>query len=75
MAGAQLNLYNVQFEDSGTYGCDAMNARGKDYHTARVSVEGKRNFKCHVSKKTRAKSASLSTELLLQETCFVCPLS
>ncbi|KAM4573818.1 contactin-1a isoform 1-T3 [Odontesthes bonariensis] len=39
MAGAQLNLYNVQFEDSGTYGCDAMNVRGKDYHTARVSVE------------------------------------
>ncbi|CAG5957770.1 unnamed protein product [Menidia menidia] len=39
MAGAQLHLYNVQFEDSGTYECQATNVRGKDYHTARVSVE------------------------------------
>lgn len=39
MAGAQLHLYNVQFEDGGTYKCEAMNSRGKDYHSARVSVE------------------------------------
>lgn len=40
MAGAHLHLYNVQFEDGGTYQCEAVNSRGKDYHTARVSVEG-----------------------------------
>uniref|UniRef100_A0A7N6BN63 Contactin 1 n=1 Tax=Anabas testudineus TaxID=64144 RepID=A0A7N6BN63_ANATE len=39
MAGAQLHLFNVQFEDDGTYRCEAVNSRGKDYHTARVSVE------------------------------------
>lgn len=42
MAGAQLHLFNVQFEDEGTYRCEAVNSRGKDYHTARVSVEGKK---------------------------------
>ncbi|XP_074533175.1 contactin-1a [Halichoeres trimaculatus] len=39
MAGAHLHLYNVQFEDEGTYQCEAVNSRGKDYHAARVSVE------------------------------------
>ncbi|XP_070686327.1 contactin-1a-like isoform X2 [Pempheris klunzingeri] len=39
MAGAHLHLYNVQFEDAGTYQCEAVNSRGKDYHAARVSVE------------------------------------
>uniref|UniRef100_A0A4W6FK14 Contactin 1 n=1 Tax=Lates calcarifer TaxID=8187 RepID=A0A4W6FK14_LATCA len=39
MAGAHLHLYNVQFEDGGTYRCEAVNSRGKDYHTARLSVE------------------------------------
>lgn len=40
MGGAQLHLYKVQFEDSGTYQCEAANSKGKDYHRARVSVEG-----------------------------------
>ncbi|XP_019128195.1 contactin-1a isoform X1 [Larimichthys crocea] len=39
MAGAHLHLYNVQFEDGGTYQCEAVNSKGKDYHSARVSVE------------------------------------
>uniref|UniRef100_UPI003AACDCA7 contactin-1a-like n=1 Tax=Centroberyx gerrardi TaxID=166262 RepID=UPI003AACDCA7 len=39
MPGAHLHLYNVQFEDAGTYQCEAVNSKGKDYHTARVSVE------------------------------------
>lgn len=39
MAGAHLHLYNVQFEDAGSYQCEAVNSRGKDYHAARVSVE------------------------------------
>ena len=40
MEGAHLHLYNVQFEDAGTYQCEAVNSKGKDYHTARLSVEG-----------------------------------
>lgn len=40
MAGANLHLYNVQFEDAGRYQCEAVNSKGKDYHAARVSVEG-----------------------------------
>lgn len=43
MAGAHLHLFNVQFEDSGTYQCEAVNSKGKDYHTARLSVEGEEN--------------------------------
>lgn len=42
-AGAHLHLYNVQFEDSGTYQCEAVNSKGKDYHAARLSVEGEKN--------------------------------
>lgn len=49
MAGAHLHLYNVQFEDGGTYQCEAVNSRGKDYHAARVSVEGKNHVVCHDS--------------------------
>lgn len=40
-AGAHLHLYNVQVEDGGTYRCEAVNSKGKDYHSARVSVEGR----------------------------------
>uniref|UniRef100_A0A3Q3A945 Contactin 1 n=1 Tax=Kryptolebias marmoratus TaxID=37003 RepID=A0A3Q3A945_KRYMA len=39
MAGAQLYLYNVKFDDSGTYRCEAVNSKGKDFHHADVSVE------------------------------------
>lgn len=46
MTGTQLHLYNVQFEDGGTYKCEAINSKGKDYHTARVSVEGNLKFSC-----------------------------
>lgn len=43
MAGAQLHLFNVQSEDEGTYRCEAVNSKGKDHHTARVSVQGTKN--------------------------------
>ncbi|XP_058501947.1 contactin-1a-like [Solea solea] len=49
MEGAHLHLYNVQFEDGGTYRCEASNSRGKDYHTARVSVEAFPEWVEHIS--------------------------
>lgn len=48
MEGAQLHLYNVQFEDDGVYRCEAVNSRGKDYHTAHVSVEGTGLSVCNI---------------------------
>ncbi|KAF7669853.1 hypothetical protein LDENG_00128960 [Lucifuga dentata] len=39
MSGAHLHLFNVQFEDEGTYQCEAANSKGKDHHSARLSVE------------------------------------
>ncbi|CAN9498950.1 unnamed protein product [Ophioblennius macclurei] len=49
LGGTQLHLYNVQFEDGGTYKCEAMNSKGKDYHTARVSVEAYPEWVDHIS--------------------------
>uniref|UniRef100_A0A669D359 Contactin 1 n=1 Tax=Oreochromis niloticus TaxID=8128 RepID=A0A669D359_ORENI len=49
MTGTQLHLYNVQFEDGGTYKCEAVNSKGKDYHTARVSVEAFPEWVEHIS--------------------------
>ena len=40
MVGAHLHLFNVQFEDAGSYTCESRNSKGKDHHTARLSVEG-----------------------------------
>ncbi|KAI9519747.1 Contactin-1a [Dissostichus eleginoides] len=49
MAGAHLHLYNVQFEDGGSYQCEAVNSRGKDYHNARLSVEAFPEWVQHIS--------------------------
>ncbi|XP_068579023.1 contactin-1a-like [Cebidichthys violaceus] len=49
MAGAHLHLYSVQFEDAGSYQCEAVNSRGKDYHAARVSVEAFPEWVEHIS--------------------------
>ncbi|KAM7002150.1 contactin-1a isoform 1-T4 [Tautogolabrus adspersus] len=49
MAGAHLHLFNVQFEDGGTYQCEAVNSRGKDYHAARLSVEAYPEWVEHIS--------------------------
>ncbi|KAM6926248.1 contactin-1a-like isoform 1-T2 [Lycodopsis pacificus] len=49
MAGAHLHLYNVQFEDAGSYQCEVMNSKGKDYHAARVSVEAFPEWVEHIS--------------------------
>lgn len=39
MAGAHLHLKNIQIEDAGTYQCEAINSKDKDYHSGRLSVE------------------------------------
>ncbi|XP_034031989.1 contactin-1a [Thalassophryne amazonica] len=49
MAGAHLYLYNVQFEDAGNYRCEASNSKGKDYHTAHISVEAFPEWVEHIS--------------------------
>ncbi|XP_075905735.1 contactin-1a [Nelusetta ayraudi] len=48
-AGAHLHLYDVQVEDGGTYQCEAVNSKGKDYHSARVSVEAFPEWVEHIS--------------------------
>uniref|UniRef100_A0AAY4DVU5 Contactin 1 n=1 Tax=Denticeps clupeoides TaxID=299321 RepID=A0AAY4DVU5_9TELE len=39
LAGGQLHLRNVQYEDEGTYECEALNSKGKDWHRANIHVE------------------------------------
>jgi receptor-type tyrosine-protein phosphatase zeta len=56
MAGAHLHLYNVQYEDEGTYECEALNSKGKDWHRARVSVEGRATNKVYILQLGRYKS-------------------
>lgn len=46
MSGSQLHLYNIQVKDSGVYKCEAINSKGKDFHSARVSVEGRGMLRC-----------------------------
>ncbi|XP_034735560.1 contactin-1a-like isoform X1 [Etheostoma cragini] len=58
MAGAHLHLYNVQFEDEGSYQCEAVNSRGKDYHAARVSVEAFPEWVEHISSTEKDLSSS-----------------
>lgn len=38
-SGAVLHLYNVQYEDVGKYDCEAINTKGKDWHSAWLYVE------------------------------------
>lgn len=49
MAGAHLHLNNIQIEDAGLYQCEALNSKGKDYHSARVSVEAFPEWVEHIS--------------------------
>lgn len=59
-AEAHLHLFSVQFEDSGTYQCEAVNSKGKDYHTARLSVEGETynlSLKCSFMHKNKTNTS------------------
>lgn len=62
-AGAHLHLNNVQVEDGGTYQCEAVNSKGKDYHSAQVSVEGRQRVFMETS-------LTLSLTISLESCCF-----
>ncbi|EMP39011.1 Contactin-1 [Chelonia mydas] len=52
MSGAVLKILNIQFEDEGTYECEAENYKGKDKHQARVYVQASPpNFELNPMKK------------------------
>ncbi|KAL2093610.1 hypothetical protein ACEWY4_010922 [Coilia grayii] len=48
MAGNQLQLMNVQYEDAGTYACDAINSKRNDSHRAKVNVEAAPEWVEHI---------------------------
>lgn len=41
MNGALLHLINVQYEDEGSYECEALNVKGMDWYRQWLYVEGK----------------------------------
>ncbi|XP_062838550.1 contactin-1 [Anolis carolinensis] len=49
MSGAVLRIYNIQFEDEGTYECEAENHRGKDKHSAKVYVQAYPEWVEHIN--------------------------
>ncbi|RVE71610.1 hypothetical protein OJAV_G00053470 [Oryzias javanicus] len=53
MSGSQLHLYNIQVKDSGVYKCEAINSKGKDFHSARVSVEAYPEWVEHITSKKK----------------------
>ncbi|XP_062403149.1 contactin-1a isoform X2 [Sardina pilchardus] len=48
MAGGLLHLMNVQYEDEGTYECEAINIKGKHAHKAKVNVEAAPEWVEHI---------------------------
>lgn len=48
MNGALLHLINVQYEDEGSYECEALNVKGKDWHRQWLYVEGNGNGRSRV---------------------------
>uniref|UniRef100_A0A8D0CE76 Contactin 1 n=1 Tax=Salvator merianae TaxID=96440 RepID=A0A8D0CE76_SALMN len=49
MSGAVLKIFNIQFEDEGTYECEAENHRGKDKHSAKVYVQAYPEWVEHIN--------------------------
>lgn len=48
MNGALLHLINVQYEDEGSYECEALNVKGMDWYRQWLYVEGKDFFVSHL---------------------------
>ncbi|KAJ8416362.1 hypothetical protein AAFF_G00356500 [Aldrovandia affinis] len=61
MAGALLHINNVQIEDEGTYECEALNSKGKDWHKAWLGVEAAPEWAEHVN----SMEASISGDLTM----------
>uniref|UniRef100_A0A8D0GZF7 Contactin-1 n=1 Tax=Sphenodon punctatus TaxID=8508 RepID=A0A8D0GZF7_SPHPU len=49
MSGAVFKIFNIQYEDEGTYECEAENHRGKDKHQARVYVQAYPEWVEHIN--------------------------
>ncbi|KAM9171705.1 contactin-1 [Pangshura tecta] len=49
MSGAVLKILNIQFDDEGTYECEAENYKGKDKHQARVYVQAYPEWVEHIN--------------------------
>ncbi|KAG9342245.1 hypothetical protein JZ751_016747 [Albula glossodonta] len=49
MGGALLHIYNVQVEDEGSYECEALNSKGKDWHRAWLYVEAAPEWAYHIN--------------------------
>ncbi|XP_061085744.1 contactin 1b [Conger conger] len=49
LGGALLHIFNVQFEDEGTYECEALNTRGKDWHRLWLFVEAAPEWAHHIN--------------------------
>ncbi|XP_048355503.1 contactin-1 isoform X1 [Sphaerodactylus townsendi] len=49
VSGAVLKIFNIQFEDEGTYECEAENHKGKDKHSANVYVQAMPEWVEHIN--------------------------
>ncbi|XP_076862840.1 contactin 1b [Brachyhypopomus gauderio] len=49
MNGALLHLMNVQYEDEGSYECEALNVRGMDWYRQWLYVEGAPEWAEHIN--------------------------
>ncbi|KAJ8374120.1 hypothetical protein SKAU_G00047000 [Synaphobranchus kaupii] len=49
MGGALFHIYNVQTEDEGSYECEALNSKGKDWHRAWLYVEAAPEWAHHIN--------------------------
>ncbi|XP_061495933.1 contactin-1 isoform X2 [Rhineura floridana] len=49
MSGVVLKIFNIQFEDEGTYECEAENHRGRDTHSAKVYVQAYPEWVEHIN--------------------------
>uniref|UniRef100_A0AAR2KTB4 Contactin 1b n=1 Tax=Pygocentrus nattereri TaxID=42514 RepID=A0AAR2KTB4_PYGNA len=49
MNGALLHLINVQYEDEGSYECEALNVRGMDWYRQWLYVEGAPEWAEHIN--------------------------
>ncbi|MBN3298345.1 CNTN1 protein, partial [Amia calva] len=64
MAGAVLQIINVQMEDEGYYECEALNSKGKDYYRAKVTVQAFPEWAEHINDTEKDIGSELSWSCL-----------